>query len=291
MTTPAGWYDDGSGSRRWWDGHQWTDHVVAAPLPTTEQPTAPGPAPTPRRLSVLGLVGLIAAGIGVLLACIPPLSVAGWIVLALAFTASLVSLFLRGSKWPGIAGMGVTALGAVLALAVSLVTLGLGAVVEAGAPPVTPSARPSAESGTPTDENDSAELGEDPADIEGAEMVSFADLEVGDCIPFVEYESDDAISQVPVVSCDRPHTDEVYFIYQVEDGEFPGDDALYNAAWDRCHDEFESFVGVPYEESVLDFYNYTPTKSSWMRAADRTVHCIAFSYDENVTGSLQGTGR
>lgn len=25
--TPAGWYDDGSGRQRWWDGRQWTDHV------------------------------------------------------------------------------------------------------------------------------------------------------------------------------------------------------------------------------------------------------------------------
>ena len=27
MTNPPGWYDDGHGSRRWWDGAQWTDRV------------------------------------------------------------------------------------------------------------------------------------------------------------------------------------------------------------------------------------------------------------------------
>lgn len=26
-TTPAGWYDDGQGALRWWDGQQWTDQV------------------------------------------------------------------------------------------------------------------------------------------------------------------------------------------------------------------------------------------------------------------------
>lgn len=26
MTAPAGWYDDGSGRLRWWDGQQWTEH-------------------------------------------------------------------------------------------------------------------------------------------------------------------------------------------------------------------------------------------------------------------------
>lgn len=28
MSTPAGWYDDGSGRQRWWDGQQWTEHFA-----------------------------------------------------------------------------------------------------------------------------------------------------------------------------------------------------------------------------------------------------------------------
>ncbi|WP_243074637.1 PH domain-containing protein [Microbacterium sp. SS28] len=28
MSTPAGWYDDGSGRQRWWDGAQWTEHFA-----------------------------------------------------------------------------------------------------------------------------------------------------------------------------------------------------------------------------------------------------------------------
>ncbi|GAA5202466.1 DUF2510 domain-containing protein [Microbacterium jejuense] len=38
-TTPPGWYDDGHGALRWWDGAQWTEHV-AQPDPE------PSPAPT-----------------------------------------------------------------------------------------------------------------------------------------------------------------------------------------------------------------------------------------------------
>jgi len=31
--TPAGWYDDGSGTTRWWDGQKWTEQVQpAAPI-------------------------------------------------------------------------------------------------------------------------------------------------------------------------------------------------------------------------------------------------------------------
>lgn len=36
MATAAGWYDDGSGRQRWWDGSQWTDQFQsAAPAPST----------------------------------------------------------------------------------------------------------------------------------------------------------------------------------------------------------------------------------------------------------------
>ncbi|MDQ0612781.1 hypothetical protein QF046_000422 [Microbacterium sp. W4I4] len=32
MSTPAGWYDDGSGRQRWYDGVQWTDHFAPTPV-------------------------------------------------------------------------------------------------------------------------------------------------------------------------------------------------------------------------------------------------------------------
>lgn len=34
MTAAPGYYDDGTGRRRWWDGAQWTEHYEApAPVP------------------------------------------------------------------------------------------------------------------------------------------------------------------------------------------------------------------------------------------------------------------
>lgn len=41
MTTPADWYDDGSGQMRYWDGERWTEHV--API-TPPQAIAPAPS-------------------------------------------------------------------------------------------------------------------------------------------------------------------------------------------------------------------------------------------------------
>lgn len=43
QNAPAGWYPDGSGGNRWWDGTQWTQHFQPAEVPAPE-PT-PEPAP------------------------------------------------------------------------------------------------------------------------------------------------------------------------------------------------------------------------------------------------------
>ena len=42
----AGWYDDGSGNQRWWDGERWTDGVQPAPTGAASPP-APTSAPAP----------------------------------------------------------------------------------------------------------------------------------------------------------------------------------------------------------------------------------------------------
>jgi hypothetical protein len=198
MTTPAGWYDDGSGRQRWWDGQQWTGHFApetaasadvsdeavgpetpsvdasldepsafdapgataattplsddldayAAPAyaatapaqpaegypgtpvyPTTEQgyPTSapygqPGPE-APKKLSVLGLVGLGLSALGTILVFIPLIGFVGFILLAAGFVVSLISLFLKGKKWPGITGLILAVVGTIIGIVMSFVFL------------------------------------------------------------------------------------------------------------------------------------------------------------------------
>lgn len=350
MAIPAGWYDDGSGRQRWWDGTAWTEHTVAtessttaasgmerqradedsalsvATDPTFEPPYAwpaahdttpyPGihgdpspfsrtpttaaatavtppysaaqfgpssPVPAKTTVSVLGIIGLGVAVLGVVIACIPPISVAGWVLLGIGFILSLISLFLGGAKWPGAVGMGVAALGSIIAVAVML--LSLGATGLSSIAP-TPSASPGTSQNSGSD--DTGASGEGSPGGEDTETVTVNELAVGHCLPLVEWEEE--VYELPIVPCDQAHTDEVYFIFDAPDGEYPGDDGLQTLATDRCDAAFAEFIGVPYAESQFDNYWFVPTEASWKRLNDRAIQCIVVSYDE-VTGTLEGAAR
>ena len=45
-TPPAGWYPDSTGTVRWWDGEQWTEHQPPPP-PTQAPPVEAAPEPAP----------------------------------------------------------------------------------------------------------------------------------------------------------------------------------------------------------------------------------------------------
>lgn len=348
MTIPAGWYDDGSGRQRWWDGEAWTQHTVATEASSTATPSdvaaqqpheepvaavagepifeppyawqssnltgpnlgptanasqvgytpAPGtsaaffppsqyesyaPVPPTKKVPVLGIIGLGVAVLGVVLCCIPPIAAAGWVLLGVGFVLSLISLFLRGAKWPGAVGLVVAVLGSIIAVAVLL--LSLGATSQSSittAPSATP--QPSQDSGP----GDTGASGEESPAVEGAESVPVNELAVGHCLPLVEWEEE--VYELPVVPCDQPHTDEVYFIFDAPEGDYPGDDGLQTLATDRCDAAFEEFVGIPYADSEFDNYWFVPTEASWNRLHDRAIQCIVISYDE-VTGTLEGAAR
>lgn len=42
MSAPAGWYDDGTGATRWWDGYRWAEVSTAYAAPDQPAPVPPG---------------------------------------------------------------------------------------------------------------------------------------------------------------------------------------------------------------------------------------------------------
>jgi len=121
----AGWYDDGSGRQRWWDGERWTDDFAPGQAAATVS-SAPAGALSGSKGSapVLGFVGLGLAVLGTVLACIPAAFGIGVIVLLAGFVVSLIGLFRKGAtKWPSIVGMILAVVGGAVGTVVLIASL------------------------------------------------------------------------------------------------------------------------------------------------------------------------
>lgn len=124
---------------------------------------------------------------------------------------------------------------------------------------------------------------------QGGDASVFA-LQVGDCFND-EAGTGEVVFNVPVVPCDEPHDNEIYFEFSMTDAVFPGNDAAVESSALRCLDEFEPFVGKEYLESDLDLFPITPTAESWGEG-DRVVYCVLYAVDlSKLTGTMRGSQR
>lgn len=111
--------------------------------------------------------------------------------------------------------------------------------------------------------------------------VSVADLAVGDC---TSSAPEGEMFTIDVVPCSQLHAGEVYRVFDLPDGDYPGKEAVDLMSDEGCFEAFESFVGIGYEESELDYYLLSPLESGW--SFDRGVVCLVVGPDD-VTGTLQ----
>ena len=128
--------------------------------------------------------------------------------------------------------------------------------------------------------------GETPA--ADGETVDVFTVKVGDCLNDGAMEGE--VSETVVIDCAEPHDSEAYASVMIEDGDFPGDDAVAEQAVTECTNEFSAFVGMDYQSSSLDFAYYYPTEDSWANG-DREILCLIVDPAGKVEGSLQGAAR
>lgn len=113
--------------------------------------------------------------------------------------------------------------------------------------------------------------------------------EIGDC--FLEPTPD--MAHPRFLECSEPHDYEVYSEFEVPDtpdGDYPGDERMFQAADEGCLDAFDDFVGAPWEESLYDFAFVAPDEETWTDYDDRLVQCFAVDPEGQHAGSLEGVG-
>lgn len=120
--------------------------------------------------------------------------------------------------------------------------------------------------------------------------VDIFELRVGDC-KLADDASSTELSDTNVVPCGDPHDEEIFYEFDLPDGEFPAQDAIEQTAWETCDPQFESFVSISEADSSLSYAYLSPTADGWEHLDDRTIQCVLYSEDgTQLEGSAKGTG-
>jgi len=120
------------------------------------------------------------------------------------------------------------------------------------------------------------------------------EVKTGDCFNEKSEIFDDEATEVQAVTgipCTESHDFEVYAVFDVSSGIYPGEDSMNESAQVGCVERFESFVGAPYDSSILAISFMYPTSETWTRMDDREIVCSLFNTNmEKLEGTMKGTG-
>lgn len=134
-----------------------------------------------------------------------------------------------------------------------------------------------------------AQSSSDPAaaDVDSTDIF---DLKVGDC-KLEDDISSGQLSDTRIVACTEPHDEEVYHEFEMKDGVYPPAAVIEREAFEQCGGAFEGYVGVSYEESLLEFAYFSPTEGGWNKLDDRVVQCVLYAGDgSQLDASMKDAG-
>lgn len=116
-----------------------------------------------------------------------------------------------------------------------------------------------------------------------------SDIAVGEC--FADPDAVVYTDDVEIQDCAGPHGAEVYAEHEIAGDTYPGEDAVFAEGDDACLAEFDTFVGIDYDSSELDFGYFYPTKKVWAYG-DHGISCYLVTVDgSELTGSARGIAR
>ena len=93
------------------------------------------------------------------------------------------------------------------------------------------------------------------------------------------------------VSCSGPRQAEVSFAASFEDGPYPGEQYLEEAATRTCTAAFERYVGLSPEQSQYDVRWLLPTEDLWVNGSRQGICLIVPDDSGLLTGTVKGSGQ
>jgi hypothetical protein len=119
--------------------------------------------------------------------------------------------------------------------------------------------------------------------ISGPGRVPVDDLRPGDCVNGLD---EGVVQSMPAVPCAEPHDGEVFGIFDLPAGDWPGDDEVFSQSETGCLEVLRGYSPTAYDDESVELYYLHPTQASW-RQDDREVVCMTYYPDAPRTGSIR----
>lgn len=132
--------------------------------------------------------------------------------------------------------------------------------------------------------SDDPQVRDESGMVVGAGQWSVFDLKFGDCLMPAEALQDD-VEKLPVVPCEKPHTQEVFGTIEHPADAYPGAGELGTFAQAGCVAELQTVARVSPSDGYYVSY-LLPSFDSWNQKKDRGIVCVlVFPADGPQSGS------
>ncbi|MEN9710038.1 MAG: hypothetical protein RL441_30 [Actinomycetota bacterium] len=128
---------------------------------------------------------------------------------------------------------------------------------------------------------------DDTGQIVNSGDISVFNVKVGDCLAGTPVGEGD-VSDLVGVPCSEDHVNEVYAEELVTDLKDYDATALDDEANRFCEAAFESYVGISYNDSSLEFVYLAPSEESWA-GGDNEITCMLTAADQTVHESFKNS--
>ena len=116
--------------------------------------------------------------------------------------------------------------------------------------------------------------------------ISATALQVGDCVNGLRNSTN--LSSLPGVPCTQPHEGEVFAVFDLPAGDYPGSAAVDDQVSRECNDRLTAYSPSAGSDPDVGLFSVYPLEQNWNRG-DRQVVCLATAAAGNTaTGSIKG---
>lgn len=109
------------------------------------------------------------------------------------------------------------------------------------------------------------------------------DLTAGDCVNGL-HDEETIIAELPVVPCAEVHEGEVFAVFDLPAGGWPGEGRVEELAGDGCADRLPAYA-PNVDPEATDLFSVQPLEVSW--STDRRVTCVAVPAGSPRVGSIR----